>query len=93
MDAISLLEPSVRCETHPQAIVAAETGGAWCIVPQILGRVRLPDTRTALVTAGTSPDVMVLVHYGRALRKHADADAAWNELNRAIRKIANLAPQ
>lgn len=89
-DAISSLEPDVRCETHPQAIVAAETGGAWCIVPQSLGRVRYQDTRDALIAAGSAPDIMVLVHYGRALRKHADADAAWNELNRAIRKIASL---
>jgi DNA-binding transcriptional LysR family regulator len=88
---LSSLEPHVSCETHPQAVAAAETGDAWCIVPQHLARVGSPGTRSGLIDAGASPDTMVLVNYGRALRKHADAELAWNDLNRAIRKIANLA--
>lgn len=84
------LEPHVRCETHPQAVVAAQAGGGWCIVPHSLGRTPLSESRSALIEPGSAPDTMVLIHYGRALRKHADADDAWNELCRAIRKSANL---
>lgn len=83
------LEPHVRCETHPQAVVAAQTGGAWCIVPQGLGRAPVPESRNALIDPGPNPDTMVLIHYARALRKHAGADDAWNELCRVIRKTAN----
>lgn len=86
---MAALEPHIRCETHPQAVVAAQSGGAWCIVPQSLGRIPVPESRSALIDPGPNPDTMVLIHYGRSLRKHAGADDAWNELCRAIRQIAH----
>lgn len=49
------------------------------LLPESLGRTPLPESRNALIDPGPNPDMMVLIHYGRALRKHSGADDAWNE--------------
>ena len=85
---LSHLNLQVTCETHPQAVAAAESGQSWCIVPDILGRVLVGNARSAVFDAGPNRETMVLVNYSRALKKHAEADIAWEELNRAIRRVA-----
>lgn len=78
----------IVCISHPQAITAVEAGNAWCVVPSGLGR-NLPSTcHHCLVKVGPTPDIMALVHYPRALRKHADSERAGDALRDAIREVA-----
>ncbi len=75
----------LACETHSQAITAVEAGDAWCVVPSGLGRTLPANCRCAVVKVSPAPDIINLVHYPRALRKHAGYDAAARDLADAIR--------
>lgn len=86
-DQFNRLKLQVTCETHGQAIAAAETGNTWCIVPSGLGKTLPASCRTAVVKVGPKPDVIALVYYLRALNKHADSDPALSEFSNAIRKV------
>lgn len=78
----------LACETHSQAITAVEAGDAWCVVPSGLGRTLPANCRCAVVKVSPAPDIINLVHYPRALRKHAGYDAAARDLADAIRDVA-----
>lgn len=87
---LSRLAPQVVCESHPEALAAAESGASWCIVPSVLGRTLAGGARSAVFGAGSSPEVMRLVKYDRAVRKHAGSDRAWEELRRTLRGVMFL---
>jgi DNA-binding transcriptional LysR family regulator len=78
----------VACETHTHALAAVTTGLAWCVVPSGLGRILPPHCRSVAVKLGPKPDLLALVQYPRALRKHAGHDKAWDALSTAIRAEA-----
>ena len=88
---LSRLTPQVVCESYPEALAAAESGASWCIVPSVLGRTLAGGARSAIFEAGNSPEVMRLVKYDRAVRKHAGSDKAWDELRRTLRGVVFLA--
>lgn len=87
--ALASLRPHLTCETHPQALAAAERGNSWCVVPKVPGLVPASSVRSAEFAAGVSPETMILLNYSRSLKKNAEADEVWEELNRAIRRVAN----
>jgi DNA-binding transcriptional LysR family regulator len=85
---LSQLSPQIACETHSQAITAVEAGNSWCVVPSGLGRILPPHCRSMVVKVTPAPDIINLVHYPRALKKHAGYDTAARELADAIRDVA-----
>lgn len=85
---LAKLVPQIACETHSQAITAVEAGNAWCVVPSGLGRSLPPHCRSIAIKVSPAPDIINLVHYPRALRKHAGSDTAARELADAIRDVA-----
>ena len=85
---LARVDLQIACETHSQAITAVEAGDAWCVVPSGLGRTLPPHCRSAVVKVSPAPDIINLVHYPRALRKHAGCDTAARELANAIRDVA-----
>lgn len=78
----------IACETHAHALTAVELGNAWCVVPSGLGRNVPAHCRSAMVKVGPTPDMVDLVQYPRALKKHAGHMKAWNALSKAIRGAA-----
>lgn len=78
----------IACETHTHALTAVTSGHAWCVVPSGLGR-NLPEhCRSVVVKVGSKPDLVDLIQYPRALRKHAGHERAWSALTAAIRAEA-----
>jgi DNA-binding transcriptional LysR family regulator len=85
---LTKLAPQIACETHSQAITAVEAGNAWCVVPSGLGRNPPHHCRSMAIKVSPAPDIINLVHYPRALRKHAGYDTVARELAEAIREAA-----
>jgi DNA-binding transcriptional LysR family regulator len=79
------LSLQVVCESHPQALAAAQSGSSWCIVPAPLGGVSNTPVRSAVFSVASAPETLALANYGRSLQKYADADRVWTELNRRVR--------
>lgn len=81
---LARLEPSVTCETHPQAVAAAEHGQTWCIVPA--GMIRLGQTTPVSVAKirADKGDEMALASNNRKLAKLPDAEAVVNVLKLAL---------
>jgi DNA-binding transcriptional LysR family regulator len=82
--SIDNLEPSVVCETHPQAAGSVANGRGWTIVPNIVSR-NIDPTRAAIwpVTRKVADDV-ALVICGRVLEKLSGGAEAANKLKLEI---------
>lgn len=82
------LEPSVICETHPQAAAAAMRGISWCIVPTNMARFIVgKELRVVEIGSMDSDDDMALVTYARHTDKLPKAKEALKILKSALGSI------
>jgi DNA-binding transcriptional LysR family regulator len=79
------LEPSVICETHPQAAGSVVNGRGWTMVPNIVAR-NIEPTRAAVwqITRSKGADDVALVVCSRVLEKLAGGTEAANALKLEI---------
>jgi DNA-binding transcriptional LysR family regulator len=82
------LEPSVICETHPQAVAAAMRGTSWCIVPTSMALFMVSkEMRVAEIGSKDADDDMALVTYARHTDKVPRAKEALDVLKVALGAI------
>jgi hypothetical protein len=79
------LEPSVICETHPQAAGSVVNGRGWTMVPNIVARNIEPARATVWqVTRSKGADDVALVVCSRVLEKLSGGADAANALKLEI---------
>lgn len=77
-------EPSLRCETHPQAVNTVANSNAWCIAPVGLAKLPMPRVARATIALKVKEDEMGLFVYPRSLGKFANAEAARGTLRKQL---------
>jgi DNA-binding transcriptional LysR family regulator len=84
-DVVEKLEPSVVCETHPQAAGSVVNGRGWAVVPSIVARnVERAGVELWEVSPRKTTDEVALVVCGRVLDKLGGGAEAANALKQEI---------
>jgi hypothetical protein len=85
VSALSDVEPTIVCETHPQAAASVVHGRGWCIVPTIVARnVQAANVAVwSLASAAKNSDI-ALVTFPRVLDKFSGAQEATDALKHEL---------